>query len=68
MRGKSSLRNTIFMDSGTLLSKRIKKATYKDVAVMIMSMQRRRILVLLKGNRLMKKFFENFLGWPIQII
>ncbi len=56
------------MDSGTLLSKRIKKATYKDVAVMIMSMQRRRILVLLKGNRLMKKFFENFLGWPIQII
>ena len=43
------------MDSGTLLSKRIKKAIYKDATVMVMSMKRRKILVLLRGNRLIKK-------------
>ena len=43
------------MDSGILLSKRIKKATYKDATVMVMSTKRKKILVLLRGNRLIKK-------------
>ena len=38
------------MDSGTLLSKRIKKAMYKDAKVRAMSMKSRRALVLLRGN------------------
>ena len=56
------------MDLGILLSKRIKKAIYKDTTAMIMSIKRRRSLVLLRGNSRMKKILLKNLSRPIQII